>query len=568
MIYLKEAKTKKLAGNTAIFISFPYNKDATSIINIIKAGGTYAYNPKTKTWEVPITLLAYILDNLTYFADITLTTAVSDEVYEPQRNAVLTYNTAPFQYQLDGINYGLNNNKWLLLDQMGLGKTLQVIYIAEELKVQEGLEHCLIICGLSMLKSNWKNEIKKHSKLSCRVLGETISKKGRISYGSLKDRAKELKGNIEEFFIITNIESFRSEEVLNALLTSSTNIGMIVVDEIHKCKSNRSQQGKNLLKIKGNKFKYKIGMTGTLLLNNPLDAYVPLRWIEKENISLTNFKNSYCVFSREQRNLVIGYKNLEILKNTIDSCSLRRTKSLLDLPPKTIIDEYIDMDTKHNKFYNNVEKGIVEDIDKIELDTRNILAMITRLRQATACPSALTTSNIISSKLERATDLIEQIISDNEKVVIMATFKESLYSLKEMLKDYKVLIATGDQTDNEIEDAINKFQNDNDYSIILCTHSKMGVGVTLNSASYMICIDTPWTWGAFEQVTDRIHRIGTLNPVFIYKLICKDTIDEAVDSILNFKKAISDYIVDDKLDKDTLKHLKKYILELDKKKVI
>ena len=65
----------------------------------------------------------------------------------------------------------------------------------------------------------------------------------------------------------------------------------------------------------------------------------------------------------------------------------------------------------------------------------------------------------------------------------------------------------------------------------------MGIGVTLNKASYMICIDTPWTWGAFEQMTDRIHRIGTKQPVFIYKLICKDTIDEGVDFILNFKKS-------------------------------
>ena len=65
---------------------------------------------------------------------------------------------------------------------------------------------------------------------------------------------------------------------------------MVVVDEIHKAVSSKSHQGQNLLKIKGPKYKYKIGSTGTLLLNNPLDAYVPLNWIEKENISLTNFK--------------------------------------------------------------------------------------------------------------------------------------------------------------------------------------------------------------------------------------------------------------------------------------
>ena len=559
MIYIKEDKAKKLAGNTAIFISFSFNKD---IIHIIKSSGTYAYDKKTHVWELPVNSLAFILDNLTYFDDITLIIDESMTSCEPQRNSVLTHVTAPFSYQLDGINYGLNHDKWLLLDQMGLGKTLQIIYIAEELKVQENLEHCLIICGLNTLKSNWRNEIKKHSTLDCRILGEKTSKKGRVTYGSLDDRAKELIGNIKEFFIITNIETFRSEKALNALLNSSTNIGMVVVDEIHKAVSSKSHQGQNLLKIKGPKYKYKIGSTGTLLLNNPLDAYVPLNWIEKENISLTNFKNTYCEFNSEQKAMITGYKNLEILKDTIESCSLRRTKDLLNLPPKTIINEYGDISDEHRKFYENIESGIIEEAAKVELNLTNVLAMITRLRQATACPTALTEVNILSSKLERATDLIEQITSNNDKAVIMSTFKESLYALERMLSGYKILIATGDQKPEEIDDAINKFQNNDEYKIMLCTHSKMGIGVTLNKASYMICIDTPWTWGAFEQMTDRIHRIGTKQPVFIYKLICKDTIDEGVDFILNFKKAISDYIVDDKLDNKALEYLKNYISEL------
>ena len=69
MIYIKEDKAKRLAGNTAIFISFSFNKD---IIHIIKSSGTYAYDKKTHMWELPVNSLAFILDNLTYFDDITL----------------------------------------------------------------------------------------------------------------------------------------------------------------------------------------------------------------------------------------------------------------------------------------------------------------------------------------------------------------------------------------------------------------------------------------------------------------------------------------------------------------
>lgn len=78
----------------------------------------------------------------------------------------------------------------------------------------------------------------------------------------------------------------------------------------------------------------------------------------------------------------------------------------------------------------------------------------------------------------------------------------------------------------------------------------------------MIWIDTPWTEGVYSQGCDRIHRIGTKKSVFIYNLICKDTIDERVNTILKRKGALSDYIVDDKLDNKGYEILKDYIENL------
>ena len=90
----------------------------------------------------------------------------------------------------------------------------------------------------------------------------------------------------------------------------------------------------------------------------------------------------------------------------------------------------------------------------------------------------------------------------------------------------------------------------------------MGTGVTLNAASYMIFIDTPFTQSGFSQACDRIYRIGTEKPVFIYNLICENTIDERVSQIIETKKAMSEYIIDDSLDNEALTILKKYILDL------
>ena len=94
------------------------------------------------------------------------------------------------------------------------------------------------------------------------------------------------------------------------------------------------------------------------------------------------------------------------------------------------------------------------------------------------------------------------------------------------------------------------------------TWQKCGTGITLTAASYLIFIDTPFTGAETLQCEDRIHRIGSNVPVFIYRLITKDTFDERVDGLINDKEAIADYIVDERITEKGLNSLRKYIEEL------
>lgn len=328
---------------------------------------------------------------------------------------------------------------------------------------------------------------------------------------------------------------------------------------VHNCKGWSSQQGKNLLKLKD--FSYKLAMTGTLLMNNPLDAYVPLKWINVEKANITAFKKQYCELGGFGGHEIIGFKNLDSLRIELESCSLRRTKALLELPPKNVILEYVEMSDAHREFYESVRDGIKEECDKIDLNKNNLLALTTRLRQATSCPSVLTSQNIESSKIERCVDLVEEIVSNGDKVVIMSTFKEPVYHLEKLLAKYKPLIGTGDTKEDVVSNNIDSFQNDDEHMVFIGTTAKMGTGLTLNRASYMICIDSPWTAALQEQVEDRIHRIGSKHPVFIYRLICENSIDVMVAKLLERKKALSDFVIDDINDEDTINLLRKYIKE-------
>ena len=558
MIKIEERITSKIPGDTSLFISFTYKP---IIVEIIKQCNVANYNKKTLEWEVPCTDLAYLIENLSEIEDLEIE-LLKNEIKENNnvKYELQNYKTKPYNYQIDGIQFGLNHDKWLLLDAPGLGKSLQIIYLAQELKQKKNIEHCLVICGLNTLKNNWKNEILQHSDLSCKILGERINKKGKCVIGSIADRLNDLKNPIDEFFVITNIETLRNDDIIKELKSDKHNkFDMIVVDEMHTSKSPTSQQGKNLLKLSAN---YMVGLTGTILMNSPLDAYVPLKWIGKERSTYTNFKFYYCNYTGQFNNILLGYRNTDLLKDMLESVSLRRTKDLLDLPEKTIITEYVDMNDKQKTFYDNIKEGIIEQVDKVHMSTSSLLAMVSRLRQATACPSILTSENIPSSKIERADDLTRQILQNGDKVVIFSTFKDTLKELYNQLKDLSPIVCTGDMKEEEINNNINIFQNNKDCKVMLATWQKMGTGITLTAASYAIFLDTPWTSAGFLQTQDRIHRIGSKKPVFIYNLVCRDTIDERVLELVNDKGAMSDYIVDNEVNQNTIDNLRKYIQDL------
>lgn len=558
MIKIEERYPKKMPGLTSLFITFNYDK---ALVEIIKSCSPANYDKKTQVWEIPLTRLAKFINLASKIDDIELKLLKEKKLEEKSPSTLHKHKCNLYNYQKEGVLYGLDKkDSWLLLDSPGLGKTITSITLAEELKERDNLEHCLVICGLNTLKTNWEKEIKMHSKLDCMILGKKVTSTGKITFGSISDRLKQLKSKIEEFFVIVNIESLRDDKILKELKNGINKFDMIIFDEVHASRNPNSQQGKNLLKLTN--AKYKLAMTGTLLLNNPLDAYVPLKWTGNDQSTFSNFKYQYCVYGGPFGNEIIGYKNIDILQEQIESCSLRRTKDILDLPEKNIIHEYLDMSSTQETFYTNIVNGVKDQVNKVKLTVGNLLAMATRLRQATACPSILTTEDIPSVKLDRCCELVDEIISNGDKVVIFSVFKEPLNYLFSKLEKHNPLLYTGDISEEEAAKNYEMFQTDSEHKVILGTCQKMGTGLTLTAASYAIFIDTPWTDGLLEQCIDRIHRIGSKKPIFAYILHCNDTFDMRVKEIVENKEAIGNYIIDNCRDERTLSILSKLIKEL------
>lgn len=551
MVKITEITPIKQPGLTSFLIEFEYNE---AIINALKGIGGIIYHKKLQAWEAPVSKLSLICDTITFLDDIQLNiypeTENATEASLTQSEQGLTpaeiqsFKFTPFKHQIDAINYGLNRPKWLLLDSMGLGKTLEIIGLAETLHKRGNIDHCLVIVGVDSLRQNWKAEIQRFSNESVLVLGEKIARTGRVSYDTLSNRAAKLKSKIEEFFVVVNITALGDDKILNALIKGPNKFGLIAFDEAHRA-SRHSNRGANLLKLDST---YKVAASGTPIVNSPLSAYLILNWTGNDHSTLTNFKSLFCKFGGFNNSQIVGYQNLDVLKEELDTCSLRRTFDQVrgNMPTKTIDYELVEMSDQHQKFYDAIKRGVKEEADKIELKTNNLLALTTRLRQATACPGILTSEKIDSSKIFRAAELVEDFVEQGEKVLVLSVFKEPIYQLAAKLDQFHPLLGTGDQPDDLVNRNITDFRNSDNCQVLLGTHGKLGTGYSMPECHYMICLDQPFTDAQFSQSVDRIYRITSDQPVFIKVLVCQDTIDERVREIVETKKELADFLVDGK----------------------
>lgn len=544
MIKLKFDFSQKLSYKQSLFIKGDYNP---TILDVIHSFQTRYYHRNSKLWECKIDYFPVILDKLK-FENIQICGEVPKkferylkmlDIYDEQDADYLS-RTKPFEHQIESFNYALTHNKFLLGDEQGLGKTKQALDIAVARKHK--MRHCLIVCGVNNLKWNWYKEVEIHTNEKAHILGSRVNRKGKTVIGSSAERLADLKQIHDEYFIITNIETLRDKEIQGQIkkMCNEGIIGMTIIDEIHKCKNSQSKQGKAIHCCCSY---YRLALTGTPLMNNPIDLYNVLKWLEVENHSLTYFKNLYCEMGGFGGYEIIGYKNLDQLENSLNKNMLRRRKEeVLDLPPKIYTDELLDLDSSQDKLYRDVTSQIIDDIDRIML-LPNPLTELIRLRQVTSNPNILTSKNVTNVKYDRIVDILE---STTDKVIIFSNWTKVINPLYIKLSSlgYNPALVTGETKDPISE--MHKFQSDNTCKVILGTTPALGTGYTLTAANTVIFIDEPWSKAIKDQAEDRCHRIGTKGTVNIITLICKDTIDERIHQIIKDKGELSDRIVDGK----------------------
>ena len=477
-----------------------------------------------------------------------------------------TFKTKPYQHQIECLMFGVENPKFLLADQQGLGKTKEVIDLACYLKQEKHYKHCLIVCGVNGLKWNWKEEVLIHSDEKAHILGERTARNGNVRIKGLEEKLEDLD-NLDDlpYFIITNIESLRLkrktgkkikkrsmgkvryvDEYVYPLsdklctLCAAGEIPFIAADECHKMKNPESEQGIQFLRLQSEN---EVAMTGTPMMNSPLDLFIILKWLGIEDHSFWQFKSHFCILGGYGGREVVGYKNKHQLQKILDNIMLRRRKEdVLDLPDKVYLTEYVEMGPEQEKVYKAIHKETESIIDLITQSV-NPLSMLTRLRQATGYTGVLSSTVKCSAKMDRLSSLVDEIVENGEKAIVFSNWTSMTDEIINRLSEYNPLCITGETKDEERQQIVKNFQ-EGDCKVIVGTIGAMGTGLTLTAASNVIFLDEPWNRALREQAEDRAHRIGQKETVNIYFLLTKGTIDERIHSIVEEKGELSDEIVD------------------------
>jgi SNF2 domain-containing protein/helicase-like protein/SWIM zinc finger len=437
----------------------------------------------------------------------------------PLRTTLLKVEILP--YQLDGIAFAVGAGRAILADDMGLGKTLQGIGMAEVLAREAGIRKVLVVCPASV-KAQWRSEVLRFSGRDCQiVLGGAAGRSGQYEN--------------ECFFTICNYE-----QVLRDIIAiERVRWDLIVLDEGQRIKN---WEAKTAQTIKGLRSPFALVLSGTPLENRLDDLFSVVEFIDDRRLGPAfRFFNRHRV--TDESGKILGYKDLDLLRERLKPVLLRRTRSAVmkDLPPRTTeivriapTEEQAGIELAQMQIVSAiVRKSYISEMDLLRLQKALLLARMN------ADSTFLVDKHApgFSSKLERLQELLEELAAENErKIVLFSEWTTMLTLIEEQIKRLKLdyVRLDGSVPQKKRQQLVHQFQRDPTCRVFLTTNAG-STGLNLQAANTVINVDLPWNPSVLEQRIARAHRMGQKNPVQVYLLVTEGTIEEKLLATLSAK---------------------------------
>jgi len=429
-----------------------------------------------------------------------------------------------------------------LADDMGVGKTAQVL-AALEVRRAEGCGPSLVVAPKSLM-FNWRAEAANFTP-RLRVLEHT---------GLARDTA--LIG--EHDLILTTYGTM----LRDVALLSEIEFDYVVLDEAQAIKNAATASAKAVRLLRG---KHKMAMSGT-----PVENHLGELW------SLFEFLNPGMLGEAKVLKMAGGLARnpspeaRQLLGHALRPFILRRTKQQVarELPAKTEQTIYCELEGPQRKQYDELKKHYRDTLlqrvqaQGLGRSKMHVLEALLRLRQAACHPGLLDAKRVgePSAKLDVLMDQLNDLQEEGHKALVFSQFTSLLAIVRKRLDDAGVKYAYLDGATRNRQARVDEFQNDPDCGLFLISLKAGGLGLNLTAAEYVFLLDPWWNPAVEAQAVDRAHRIGQTRPVFAYRLIARDTVEEKVLELQKTKRALADAILGE--DNSLIRDLKKEDLEL------
>lgn len=438
-----------------------------------------------------------------------------------------------FPYQHEAFLEIKDKDYAAIFHEQGLGKTKIAIDLLLYWLKEREIDTVLIVTKKTLVK-NWVEEFGIHTNIRPKTLGSNKHS----NFFVLNSRAEVM---------ITNFETVSGEVDRMELFLKTRNVG-IIIDESTKIKNPESKLTQDFFRL-SSLFKIKVIMTGTPVANRPYDLWAQVFFLD-QGLSLgTDFSafKSQCNLSNDLGQNVEKRKQFEDsvshIFERISDFSVRETKNsgIISLPSKKYLSFYVGFEDEQRRMYEQIRTEMVMAIHKGDTslfdESQESLKRLLRLVQVTSNPKLLDDRyDVCSGKEEALDDLINEIMSRDEKVIVWSIFTDNIDYFVKKYKNYDAVKITGKMNIEERGRSVDKFKY-GDAKILFATPQSAKEGLTLTVANNCIFYDRGFSLDDYLQAQDRIHRISQKKQCNIYNLIVVESIDMWIDKLLKAKQS-------------------------------
>jgi SNF2 family DNA or RNA helicase len=445
-------------------------------------------------------------------------------------------------YQLQGVEWlrlvtGLGLGA-CLADDMGLGKTIQVLSLLLVQRQQAGrdLPPCLLVAPASLL-ANWAAEIERFApSLRARIVHPSAMSAQEMQAFSAADMA-----GLD--LVITSYGTLLRQPVLAAM-----DWRMLILDEAQAVKNPNAKQTKAVRSLRAGA---RVALTGTPVENSLADLWSVFDVINPGLLGTAKQFNAYVKSLAEREGNPYG-KLRELVRPYI----LRRMKTdrsvIADLPDKTELRAHCQLSRKQAALYEKAVLDLEDSLKAAEGIQRRgiVLSKLMRLKQICNHPSQWLGDGgwepAESGKFSRLREIAETVAARQEKLLVFTQFREATAPLAGFLGSVfgrEGLVLHGGTPVRERKELVNRFQADDDTPFFVLSLKAGGTGLTLTAASHVVHFDRWWNPAVENQATDRAFRIGQKKNVLVHKFVCRGTIEQRIDEMIESKQGLSNALL-------------------------